>query len=88
MLLIGLSELALSHQCFTGLYFRCQSSKMLLHHLEVTKRQFLLHFHARPRPVRVLLRNHSAGNGRGEVESKFSGLALKVADSWFLHELR
>jgi hypothetical protein len=50
MLLIGLSELALSHQCLTGLYFRCPSSKMLFHHLEVTECQFLLHFHARPRP--------------------------------------
>ena len=36
--------------------------------------------------VWVLLRNHSAGNSRGKMESKFSGLALKVANGSFFEE--
>ena len=35
----------------------------------------------------ALLRNHSAGNSWGKMESKFSGLALKVANGSFLEEL-
>ena len=34
-----------------------------------------------------LLRNHSGGNGWGKMESKFSGLALKVANGSFFEEL-
>ena len=85
MLLIGLSELALSHQCLTGLYFRCPSSKMLLHHLELAQCQFLLHFHARPRPWGASLklevgRRWSGGLWKfNEIKSKTVGASAERA---------
>ena len=39
-----------------------------------------------PESVFALLRNHSAGNGRGKMESKFSSLALKVTNCWFFEK--
>jgi hypothetical protein len=51
MLLIGLSELALPRtNALPAFTSDALSSKMLLHHVKATQRQFLFHFHARPRP--------------------------------------
>ena len=87
MLLIGLSELALSHQCLTGLYFRCPVVQDATSPLGANQMPVSSPF-SRPSPaVGVLLRNHSAGDGRGKVESEFSGLALKVVKGSFFEEL-